>query len=660
MAEQGNVDGPAELRADSTTQGAIRRGLLCVAGLGIVALGVWPSGPLAFLPITLALGIAAGLGLPWVVEAAAPRLMGRLQGVKLRQAAEGVGLVLVFATFLLLKVIGIRASTTDENIYFYMAQRFAEGVIPYRDFFFAHPPMHLVIPAGVFLITAFNLVAAKLIPVAAALVSGLFLYLALRRIAGRSAALAGLAGFLSAYQVLMASTNLTGVNLTLAFLCTALYFAVSDRPAAAGALAALSMATGFYALAGVLGLALALLFHAPKKLLWFAVAFCIMFGAVMGLFWMLGGSDFIEGVVTYHVNKPVQGIGRVDPFTSRNPFVFLGRLLNNAGVFVEGKTFLEFFYFHMPFFLCMAVAPAAVLLYAAWSGWRESGAAAWRVLSPCDLLNSRAGLIKFSLITIGLFVFQWANLREVYDFYLVLMAPFLVIPLGILIGFAYQRVQAGLGLRNVVVAFGTLAILWLHVPLSPAVSHALWLSEEQGKGQVVTYTWQEPAAFRRAASITRTVFFRDSRIKGEYTPYYRHYMWNKMLTFSTVHEIASYIAANTEPEETLTGASILAPLIALYAGRRLAWDEADTNYKRFASGQRDQQEFFVDVCADRLKYVVSAERSFFKTAFMTRDPFARKAFVLEKAFRDDKARHFRPMAVRLYRVREPGCGLFEE
>ena len=35
----------------------------------------------------------------------------------------------------------------DENVYYYMGKLISEGKVPYRDFFLAHPPLHIYIIA---------------------------------------------------------------------------------------------------------------------------------------------------------------------------------------------------------------------------------------------------------------------------------------------------------------------------------------------------------------------------------------------------------------------------------------------------------------------------------------------------------------------------------
>src|SRR5687768_7428181 len=64
-------------------------------------------------------------------------------------------LALLLLVFLLLKTYLLVAADSDENIYFYMSVRAAfEGQQPYRDFFFAHPPLHLWLSIAVFELVA--------------------------------------------------------------------------------------------------------------------------------------------------------------------------------------------------------------------------------------------------------------------------------------------------------------------------------------------------------------------------------------------------------------------------------------------------------------------------------------------------------------------------
>ena len=100
----------------------------------------------------------------------------------LTYALEGLLLLATLAFFALLESYGLAPALSDENIYFYDAWLMSQGFVPYRDFFFAHPPLHLA--PGWLLVVArggFELTALKLLAPAAALVSGVCVYATLRQ-----------------------------------------------------------------------------------------------------------------------------------------------------------------------------------------------------------------------------------------------------------------------------------------------------------------------------------------------------------------------------------------------------------------------------------------------------------------------------------------------
>jgi hypothetical protein len=129
-------------------------------------------------------------------------------------------------------------------------------------------------------------------------------------------------------------------------------------------------------------------------------------------------------------------------------------------------------------------------------------------------------------------------------------------------------------------------------------------------------------------------------------------LWNKGLAFSAAPEIAAYVAANTAPDETISGASTATPLVALLAGRRIAGDEADTNNKRFRSGMLTDKAYWDEVCADKLKFILALPRSRFTVEYLERDPTAQRFFERDRTFQDGLLRHFRPETFQLYRRRD--------
>jgi hypothetical protein len=621
---------------------------VALAATVVVAAVALPSGPFAFLPAAtrwpLALLVALTLGWPLLEERGwrAPPWLGTV--------VEGLALTAVLGSYALLKLVGLHPSGTDDNIYFYLATRVSQGAVPYRDFFFAHAPVHLLVPAAVFKVTGFHIVVAKAIPAVAQAVAGLFLYLTLRR-ASRALAGAALLLHLLAYQVLMASTDMNGENLMTAFLMASLYAAVRGRALLAGVLAGLALGTGLYALAGVLTLLLAAAFASRRTLARFGLGLVASFGALLLLFGLLGGHGFFEGVFAYHLSKPVKG-GRLPVFASGSPAAIVGAYLHNLGLYLGTKELKKSLFFHAPTYLAAVLGAGLVVGRALHARIALRGGTTWRaILTPRDLLaGTPEGLAKLGLLAALLFTAQWAGLNEVYDFYSVPMLAFLAIPAGYALWDAFRRARAARRLEELRLSALVVALFALHLPLASALDANLWPEEQRQAGQVVRYQWHDPEALPGLAAVTRALFFSDHRVKGATIVPFRHYLWNKLLTFSTVAEIAGHIRERTRPDETITGASTLAPLVALYAGRRLAGDDADTNNKRFVSGVISDAEFFARACRDRIRYVLAAPRSHFSAALMATEPTARASFTVEREVVDTRLLHGgRPFRITLYR-----------
>jgi hypothetical protein len=223
-----------------------------------------------------------------------------------RETVFGLAVGVLLLGFFALETQAVGYTVTDENIYFYQANLIAQGALPYKDFFFAHPPVHILIPALLFSLFGFHLVLAKMISMGAGLLAGLFVMLTARRTAGRTAAVIAGALYLYAFAVLNAATNLTGVNLTVMFLTAGVTAAVYQRGLTAGILVGLAMSTGFYSAAAGAALLLAAFLYSTRFGLRFAIGLLGCFGLFNVVFLLIGGGAFLEGVYLYHGRKMPQ------------------------------------------------------------------------------------------------------------------------------------------------------------------------------------------------------------------------------------------------------------------------------------------------------------------------------------------------------------------
>lgn len=194
----------------------------------------------------------------------------------------------------------------DENTYYYMARLMASGKLFYRDFFFAHPPLQLLLLTAVYLGFGFNLLALKLTAFLPPLLGAAVLYHQFRR---RNQPLAG--GFfllilLFNYEFLKITSHPFGLNLTIFFLMLSLYYFIDRKPFPAGLMWGLASLTGFYALPwGLIPIGYYLI-RGERRAGWFTfpAGFLLIFGSVSGVCLLLWGLSYLEPVFLYHLIKP--------------------------------------------------------------------------------------------------------------------------------------------------------------------------------------------------------------------------------------------------------------------------------------------------------------------------------------------------------------------
>jgi hypothetical protein len=587
-----------------------------------------------------------------------------------RRTLEYGLLAAILGLWLLLKSQALIASNTDENIYFYMAKRLADGDLPYRDYFFAHPPLHVLLPGSIFAVFGFSLTLAKLFPLLACLVGGLAVWGIARRALTPFAAPLALILYLFATEVLKASSNMTGVNMTTMFLLLGTWLFFRGRPLASGATLGLAPATGFYAIGPALALIAIGVFRAPepapgKGLLGplrktrFAqlLSFVIVLGLINAIFWALGGDRFLEGVYAYHQQKHFMEPDMVELFGASPGFP--ASLFHNLGVMLDSEAFRKEVFYHAHLWLAVLLLPLVVL--GATLAPPERRVA--HLFSPFRLHTSGPdgkALIVW-LIALALFI-QYAMFRELYSFYFALIYPFLALCLAwVIVGAVRLLMQPPSRLAFAGSLLGLLAIAG--VGLHAAVARwelPVFEDETTSLGARNDYVWTEPPVAASLSPVVRNLFWSDTRMKGDIEPGYTHYLWTKKRGFSRLDDIAEHIRQRSAPRETLAGASTLAPLVALLADRRIAADEIDTNNKRFKTGLLLERDYWNRICQDGLRFVVSAPRSYFTRDKLDSLPTVQRYFGTPVLFEDETLSFKQPYPIHLYeRISNEPCAWVE-
>lgn len=260
----------------------------------------------------------------------------------------------------------------DENVYYYMAKSVAEGHLPYRDFFYAHPPLHILILAAAIKIFGVNFFILKSINLLALLIASFFLYktsleLFKNHFSDEHAyqiSILSLILFLFSFEVIFKATFSIGIAFALMFVMAGFYFAFTKRYFIGGILGGLAGLTRFYAAVPVIAV---LAFFLIKKfqenrlrdffcmIMGFFAAFGVAFIALTAFF----GGDFINPAVKYHFLKlrlPNQRFTVYKNVLIENWALILAFL---SSLFVKNKKRFQIFFFaifaYMAFLLTLNV-----------------------------------------------------------------------------------------------------------------------------------------------------------------------------------------------------------------------------------------------------------------------------------------------------------------
>jgi len=294
--------------------------------------------------------------------------------------------VLVGGVYLYLKSFGIHPTAGgDENTYFYMARLLSEGKLLYRDFFYAHPPLQLLLLGLIYRVFGFSFLLLKASAFIPLLAGAGILYSYLWSKKGQLASLAFLGIFLFGYESLKISTHPFGLNLTAFFLILSFNAFLRDRPGSCGVWSGLAGLTGFYAAPWILvPLGFFLLHRRLDSLGKFLLAGGGVFFGGNLLLVVLFGESYLAPAFYYHFLKPpgrdlvgdvyIQVIRR-NPLPFFLPFLyaFSARDAKVAAAIWAGAIYCVFLAVLNPLFTQYFMLPLPFLSFAAGislSGWQ--------------------------------------------------------------------------------------------------------------------------------------------------------------------------------------------------------------------------------------------------------------------------------------------------
>jgi len=193
----------------------------------------------------------------------------------------------------------------DEHVYIYMGKMVSEGNMPYQDFFNSHPPLHIFMNSFLYRIFGFQQFIFKLLPLIAVIASSFFLFRLVLEKFGKIEAFASIILFLSSLEVLKFSTYGVGINITMFFVVSGIYYLYKNKHMVSGLLFGLAGITGIYSLPALIIILPILFFNNKAKFIKFSKGFLITFGITNIILLIFAGSSFFTSVYLYHLLKPV-------------------------------------------------------------------------------------------------------------------------------------------------------------------------------------------------------------------------------------------------------------------------------------------------------------------------------------------------------------------
>ena len=211
-----------------------------------------------------------------------------------------------------------------------MGKLVSEGKMPYRDFFYGHPPLHVYVLALVYRLFGFSILAFRLLPLFCTLLSAFFVFkIAQNRFKNAEAVLSS-ALFLFAYSTMFNSLFSFGIEIATFFLVLGCFFLFNRKNYfAAGIFFGLAGITKLLALVPVFVVLAILFFQNGKIFFKAATGFALIFITANCLFIIPLGLDYLIPAYNYHFIKTSSSSEKLTEYANilmLNRIIFLSPL----------------------------------------------------------------------------------------------------------------------------------------------------------------------------------------------------------------------------------------------------------------------------------------------------------------------------------------------
>ena len=220
-----------------------------------------------------------------------------------RKIAYSLFIIFIVAFILIVSKGLITPQPGDENAYYYMGKLVSEGKIPYKDFFFAHPPLQVYLIASIYKIFGFNIIILKSIPLISTLISAFFIFKITKdKFSDAEAVIASLL-FLFSYGIMFNSVFSFGISVATMFLVIGVHFLLRKNYILAGIFFGLAGITRLLTLIPIFVILIMVLVSNEKRFFKLSSTFLIIFLLFNSIFLLFFGSDYSTPVYKYHLLK---------------------------------------------------------------------------------------------------------------------------------------------------------------------------------------------------------------------------------------------------------------------------------------------------------------------------------------------------------------------
>jgi len=215
--------------------------------------------------------------------------------------------LLVFLTLLIFttKLFFLHPTFSDENTYINMGKEVLNGKVPYKDFFFAHPPLQLYSLALIFKIFGSSFLAAKIFSLMVSFASVFLLFFITRELFNEKIALISSILLLFWPGFLIFSGQQYGMwEIVLLFLVS-VYLVLKDRLALAGAVFSFGLFFR-YLLILYLPFLLILLYLKKESMTKFLTYFFVPATMIFLLMFSLFGYSFVDNSILFQITTKIR------------------------------------------------------------------------------------------------------------------------------------------------------------------------------------------------------------------------------------------------------------------------------------------------------------------------------------------------------------------